>query len=84
MEITRNEWNSLLSTVMDNNAMLKRMVDEAEKKMLTPKEVQEFLKIGKTTYQRYLENKILKQIKIGGKAYVQRSEIERLIEEGKI
>lgn len=79
-----NQYNKLLSITMENNAMLKKLVAAKEKEKLTPKEVQEMLGIGKSTYQRYVTAKLFEQKKIKGKAYVQRSEIERLIAEGKI
>ena len=78
------KYNKLLSIALENNAMLKKLTAEKEKELLSPKEVQEILKIGKSTYQRYDNNKVFKQIKIEGKAYVLRSDIEKLIEEGKI
>lgn len=84
MEITRNEWNILLSKVSRIQEDLSAIKAEYESELLTPKEVQSMLKIGKTTYQRYMDSKVFSQIKIEGKAYVQRSEITRLIEEGKI
>lgn len=84
MDITRNDWNKLLSKVCRIQEDLSFMRAEYEKKTLTPKEVQEMLGIGKTTYQRYVKDNIIIQSKIGGKAYVQRSEIQRLFEEGKI
>lgn len=60
----------------------------AQKEMLTPVEVCKWLKIGRSTYQRYVERGIFEQVRIdkeaNGKVYVQRSEIERLIDEGKL
>lgn len=76
-----NEFKSLLLKLDEKVSYL---VDEKKKELLTPKEVQEILKIGKTTYQRYLDNKVFTQIKIEGKAYVLRSDIEKLIAEGKV
>lgn len=84
MDITRNEWNKLFSTVLKIQEDVASIRAEYETELLTPKEVQSILQIGKTTYQRYMDNKVFKQIKIEGKAYVERSEIKRLIEEGKI
>lgn len=84
MDITRNDWNKLFSTVLKIQEDVASIRAEYETELLTPKEVQSMLQIGKTTYQRYMDNNVFKQIKIEGKAYVQRSEITRLIEEGKI
>lgn len=81
-------YNKLLSIILENNAILKRIeakIDsEAAKETLSPKEVLEMLGIGKTTYQRYVRAGIITQTKIKGKVHVQRSEIENLIEEGKV
>lgn len=76
-----NEIKSLLLEIKKDISAIKA---EKQKELLTPKEIQEILKIGKTTYQRYVDNKVFTQIKIEGKAYVLRSDIEKLIEEGKI
>jgi hypothetical protein len=87
MEITRNEWNKLMSVVMDTNEKVTKLQDEAGKKLLTPKEVCEILKIGRSTYQRYVDAGIIEQIHLGknnSRAFVKRAEIERLLDEGKI
>jgi hypothetical protein len=84
MEITRNEWNKLVSMVTEIKEDVSTIKAIKAKEKLTPKEVQEILGIGKTTYQRYVRDKIINQTKIKGKAYVQRSEIESLMEEGRI
>ena len=91
MEITRREYNEftkrydelkcLLLEIKEGISFLK---SEKQKELLTPKEVQALIGIGKTTYQRYVKAQVLNQIKIGGKAFVQRSEIENLIDEGKL
>lgn len=83
-----NQYNKLFSKLLEMDERQKRIEEKLDadisKELLTPKEVQEILKIGKTTYQRYVDDKVFTQIKIVGKAYVERAEIERLIEEGKI
>lgn len=88
MEISENNWNKLLSIAIENNTMLKKMTVEAENELLTPSEVCKWLKISRNTYQNYVKNKVLNQIKIAGakngRVYVRRSEIERLTSEGKI
>lgn len=61
-----------------------KLDEERGKELLTPKEVQARLKIGKTTYQRYVDDKVFTQIKIVGKAYVECAEIEKLIANGKV
>lgn len=78
------QYNELKSLLLEIKGDVSAIKAENEKGKLTPKEVQEMLDIGKSTYQRYLKTKVFEQKKIKGKAYVLRSEIERLIQEGKI
>lgn len=78
------EWNEHQSRIIDIQEKIMKLVKDRENELLTPKEVQHLLKIGVTTYQRYLKDGVFEQIKIKGKAYVKRSEIDRLIEEGRI
>lgn len=82
--VSENEWNRMMSMLIDIGNKVTKLSDQAAKERLTPKEVQNMLRIGKSTYQRYVDNGLFEQKKIGGKAYVYRSEIERLIEKGKI
>lgn len=84
MDISRNEWNEVKSILYKIQEDVNVIKTEYEKELLTPKEVQKILKIGKTTYQRYIDSNVFKQVKIVGKAYVERSEIRKLIETGKI
>lgn len=77
-----NEIKSLLLEIKEDVSALKT---EKQKERLTPKEVQEMLSIRKTTYQRYVSAKVFTQHKTTtGRAYVLRSDIEKLIAEGKI
>lgn len=79
------KYNRLLSVMLENNAMLKKLTADQQNERLTPDEVQKMLSIGKSTYQRYIKNgKVFTQYKLEGKAYVLRSDIEKLIAEGKI
>ena len=83
-------YNELKSIMLDTNEKISKvysiLTDEAGKELLTPKEVCEILKIGRSTYQRCVNAGIIVQSHIGSnnsRAYVKRSEIERLIDEGK-
>lgn len=64
------------------------LADDRQKELLTPAEVCKWLKIGRTTYQRYVERGLFDQVRIdreiNGKVYVQRGDIQRLIDEGKL
>ena len=85
--ISLKEYKELKSIVLDIREMVSKLVDQSVQELLTPKEVCEILKIGRSTYQRYADAGIFKQIQIGNnnsRVYVKRLEIERLIDEGKI
>lgn len=82
--ISTNEWNELKSLVLDIKEKVTKIADEAGKELLTPPEVCILLKISRSTYQRYINKKVLEQTMVGGKAYVSRSGIEKLMNEGKI
>lgn len=78
------QFNELKSLILQLDEKVSYLVDVKLKDKLTPKEVQEMLRIGKSTYQRYVKDGVFEQKKIKGKAYVLRSEIEKLKEEGKV
>lgn len=85
--ISYPDFNELKSLLLDLRSELLKLT-KAEDELLTPAEVCKILKIGRNTYQRYINTNILEQVKPIGKnnskAYVKRSELNRLIEEGKI
>lgn len=90
-EITKREWNEMKSIMLDIRAgqseLISRLTDEAGKELLTPAEICRILKVGRTTYQRYVKAGVINQIHVGegkSRVYVKRSEIEELIETGKI
>jgi hypothetical protein len=95
MELTEKDWNGLQNRLMNIEGRLmnieegvSKLVDEAGKELLTPNEVCKMLKISRNTYQNYVNDKVFEQIRIdknkNSRVFVKRSEIERLIDEGKI
>jgi hypothetical protein len=95
MELTEKDWNGLKNRLMNIEGRLtnieegvSKLVDEAGKELLTPNEVCKMLKISRNTYQNYVNDKVFEQIRIdknkNSRVFVKRSEIERLIDEGKI
>lgn len=88
MEITENEWNELKSILLEIREGVKKLTDESGKELLTPTEICKMLKISRNTYQNYAKEGIFQQTRIGknknSRVLVKRSDIERLIEEGKI
>lgn len=85
MNTETKQYNELKSLLLKLDEKVSYLVAEKKKERLTPDEVQKMLGIGKSTYQRYIKDgKVFTQHKLEGKAYVLRSDIERLIAEGKI
>ena len=84
MEITEKNWNELKSMVLEIRGSVSKLVDEASKELLTPNEICKILKISRNTFQNYINRNVFEYSKVEGKVYVKRSEIERLIDEGKI
>lgn len=85
--ISLQEWNKHQSMVIEMHTMLKKLVAATEKELLTPKEVCEWLKINRDTFQRYADKGLFTLTQLdgkGSKVYVKRSEIDKLIEEGKV
>jgi excisionase family DNA binding protein len=82
------EWNEQKAMLKSLCEKVGKLTDKEEKELLTPKEVCEMLKIGRTTYQRYITNGTLEPVKVNrkkySKVYVRRSDIENLIREGKV
>lgn len=79
------EISDLKSMIVEIRSDVSKLADAASNELLTPAEVCKLLKIGRSTYQRYVEvDKLFEQVKIKGKVYVKRSELERLIEQGKL
>jgi len=80
-----NELKSLLYEILDN---VSKITDKVGNELMTPSEVCELRKFSRSTYRRLVQKGIISQIRtvpgINTKVYVKRSEIERLIEEGKI
>ena len=77
------EWNETKGMLKSLCDKVSRLTDKEEKELLTPKEVCEMLKIGRTTFQRYVANGELEPIKVSrkkySKIYVRRSDIENMI-----
>lgn len=74
--------------LIDIQTKVTKLLEDKENELLTPNEVCKMLKISRNTYQRYVDKEIFEQIQINkgnnGKVYVKRSEIERLIQEGRL
>lgn len=82
--MTPYEYHEIKSLLIEINNKVSQLMTDWEKELLTPAEVCTMLKIGRTTYQRYVANGVFSQTRINGKVYVRRSDIMTLIGEGKL
>lgn len=82
------EYNEIKSLLLEIRTDVKTLTASARKELLTPAEVCAMLKIGRTTYQRYANGGLFEQVRLdkdrNGKVYVRRSELLRLIDEGRL
>lgn len=92
ISIPAKEWNKAQSMLIDIQEKVTKLLKDKENELLTPNEVCKMLKISRNTYQRYVDDKIFTQIHLipfdkkgkNTKAFVKRSQIERLIDEGSL
>ena len=81
-----NEWNEQKAMLKDICEQVRTLTGKEQKELLTPKEVCEFLKIGRSTYDRYMNNGVFEVLKVNkqkySKSYVKRSHLEELIKNG--
>lgn len=78
------QFNELKSLILKLSEQVAYLVEEKQSELISRRAVIKMLQITENTYQRYLNKNLFTQIKIGGKAYVKRKEIESLIAQGKI
>lgn len=83
--VSVEEWNETKDMIKNLCNEVEKLTMKKEKELLTPKEVCEILKIGRTTFQRYITGGILEPIKVNNskysKMYVRRSDIQKIIDE---
>ena len=84
--IPAQEWNETRAMLTALNDKVSELCSKGNKDMLTPKEVCDMLKIGRTTYERYVKEGLITTTKISGKKYskvlVKRMDIDKLVENG--
>ncbi len=84
--VPAEEWNETKDMIKSLCSEVGKLTTTKDKELLTPNEVCELLKIGRTTFQRYISSGILEPVRVNrnkySKIYVKRSDIEALINEG--
>ena len=86
LTVPLNEWNEQKAMLKDICEQVRTLTGKEQKELLTPKEVCELLKIGRSTYDRYMNNGVFEVLKVNkqkySKSYVKRSHLEELIKNG--
>jgi len=86
--VPMGEWNETKAMIKSISDKVEQLTGKEQKELLTPKEVCEALKIGRTTFDRYVINGVFEPIRVNklkySKIYIRRADIEKLISEGKI
>jgi len=81
-----NEWNEQRAMIHDICQKITALTNREQKELLTPKEVCIMLKIGRTTFERYMNEGVFEVVKVNkakySKNYVRREHLETLIKNG--
>lgn len=88
ISVPLNEWNEQQALIKEIGAQVKQLASKEQNELMTPKEVCEFLKIGRSTFERYMNEGLFEVVQVNkkkySKKYVRRSELESLINSGKL
>lgn len=81
ISIPKQEWDKVMNTLDVLHEKVSRLVSIDSKEFLTKKEVMNILKIGRTTLDRYIEEGLLQEVKLGKgtRGYIKQSEIDELM-----
>jgi response regulator of citrate/malate metabolism len=86
LSVPLNEWNELKALIRHTSEQVRELTGREQKELLTPKEVCEVLKIGRSTFERYMNDGVFEVVKVNkqkySKNYVRRSHLEDLIKNG--
>lgn len=86
--IPLSEWNEAKAMIKNLCDKVERLTDKDKKELLTPKEVCQELKIGRTTFDRYVNDGIFDPVKVNkkrySKIYIRRTDLDNMIKEGKL
>ena len=79
--VPHDEWDKVVSTLERLQSNISSLLKKDTKEYLTKKEVMNILKIGRTTLDRYIEEELLHEVKLGKgtRGYIKQSEIDELM-----
>lgn len=83
--VPKQEWDKVMNTLEVLHDKISRLVTNDSKEFLTKKEVMSLLKIGRTTLDRYIEEGLLEEVKLGTgtRGYIKQSQIDDLMGKSK-
>lgn len=83
--VPKQEWDKVMNTLEVLHDKISRLVTNDSKEFLTKKEVMNLLKIGRTTLDRYIEEGLLEEVKLGKgtRGYIKQSQIDDLMGKSK-
>ena len=88
LTVPLNEWNELKALIKETSIQVRELTGREQKELLTPKDVCTILKIGRTTFERYMNDGVFEVVKVNkqkySKNYVRRSHLEELIKNGAV
>ncbi len=83
-----SEWNDLKAMIKKTAEQVRALTSKEQKELMTAGEVCEFLKISRSTYERYVNDGVIEVSKVNkkkySKNYTKRSHLEDLIQNGKL
>ena len=86
--IPMNEWNEQKALLKRIGEQVNSIISKEDKELMTPKEVCKALKIGRTTYERYVNDGLIQLMSVsqkkGSRKYIKRSHLNELIENGSV
>lgn len=88
LTVPLTEWNEMKAMLKDTCEQVRTLTGKEQKELLTPKEVCALLKIGRSTFERYMIRGVFDVVKVNqqkySKSYVKRSQLEELIKNGAV
>ena len=81
ISVPLDEWDKVVSTLDRMQSNISSLLQKDTKEFLTKKEVMNILKIGRTTLDRYIEEGLLHEVKLGKgtRGYIKQSEIDDIM-----
>lgn len=81
ISVPRNEWDKVVRTLENLQENISSLISKDAKEYLTKKEVMSLLKIGRTTLDRYIEEGLLHEVRLGKgtRGYIRQSEINEIM-----